>query len=130
MRVTGSDPRDGRAGDPPVALWHVVLTLGGSGVGTGEVRASLERLRAERPFLLSCRYAGDRAELRYWEQAHDAGDVAALALRLWGEHQRSARLPAWQVCGLEVLDRETYQRRAAARGRAPALVPAGGVHPF
>ncbi len=113
-----------------VTLWHVVLTLAGQPVGAERVRASLERLRAERPFLLSCRYARDHAELRYWEQAEDVGAVTELALRLWGEHQRSARLPDWAVCGLEVLDRQTYQRRTSGGGPAPTLLPAGGVRPF
>lgn len=111
-------------------LWHVVLTLAGEPMQSAKVRASLERLRAERPFLLSCRYSADRAELRYWEQAKDIGAVAELALRLWVEHERSARLPAWQVCGLEVLDRETYQRRSSVTGPVAALLPAGGVRPF
>lgn len=111
-------------------LWHVVLTVTGQPMDAAKVRTSLERLRAERPFLLTCRYSADRAELRYWEQAEDITAVADLALRLWAEHRASARLPAWKVCGLEVLDRETYQRRASAAGPVPALQPAGGVRPF
>ena len=110
-------------------MWHVTLTVVGDEVDAGEVRAALERLTHERPFLLSARYAVDRAEIRYWEEARDLEDAAALALRLWGEHRSTAALPPWRVAGLEVVDRATFQRRAMD-SPAPALVPAGGVRPF
>jgi hypothetical protein len=110
-------------------MWHVTLTVVGEPAEPSEVRSALERLAHERPFLLSARYAADRAELRYWEEARDLEDAAALALRLWGEHRRTADLPPWRVAGLEVVDRATFQRRATD-APAPALVPAGGVRPF
>lgn len=110
-------------------MWHVTLTLVGDAVDPSEIRGALERLTHEQPFLLSARYAPDRAELRYWEEARDLEDAAALALRLWGEHRATAELPAWHVAGLEVVDRATFQRRAMD-SPAPALVPAGGVRPF
>jgi hypothetical protein len=116
---------------PPEArpMWHVTLTVVGAPVEPAEVRAALERLTHEQPFLLSARYADDRAELRYWEEARDLEDAAALALRLWGEHRLTAALPRWRVAGLEVVDRATFQRRAMDSA-LPALVPAGGVRPF
>ena len=110
-------------------MWHVTLTVEGAVQDPREVRAALERLVQEQPFLLSVRYAADRAELRYWEEARYLEDAAALALRLWGEHRQTAELPPWRVVGLEVVDRVTYQRRASD-SRVPALVPAGGVRPF
>lgn len=110
-------------------MWHVTLTMVGAALDPREVRAALERLTHERPFLLSARYAPDRAELRYWEEAPELEDAAALALRLWGEHRSSAQLPAWRVAGLEVVDRATFQRRAMD-SPVPSLVPAGGVRPF
>jgi hypothetical protein len=110
-------------------MWHVTLTVGGDPVDPGEIRTALERLTQERPFLLSARYGPDRAEVRYWEEARDVDDAAALALRLWGEHRATAGLPVWRVVGLEVVDRVTFQRRAMD-SPAPALVPAGGVRPF
>jgi hypothetical protein len=121
----------GRPGVTPEAppMWHVTLTVVGEPLVPHEVRAALERLAHERPFLLSARYAEDRAELRYWEQARDLEDAAALALRLWGEHRLTAGLPPWRVAGLEVVDRPTFQKRATD-GPAPVLVPAGGVRPF
>lgn len=111
-------------------MWHVTLTVGGSHVERQLVRAALDRLSSERPFLISLRYSGERAELRYWEQADCLDDAAALALRLWGEHRASADLPPWQVVGLEVLNRETFHLHA---GRVPvhaALAPAGEFIPF
>lgn len=110
-------------------MWHVTLNVIGEPLDAAEVRDALERLAHERPFLLSARYAEDRAELRYWEQAPDLEDAAALALRLWGEHRLTAALPPWRVCGLEVVDRATFQRRVTDTP-APVLVPAGGVRPF
>ena len=109
-------------------LWHVTLTLAGPAVPVDDIRSGLERLAQERPFLLTGRYAEDRAELGYWEEARDVDDAAALALRVWGEHRASAGLPAWRVVGLEVVDRATWQWRAEHRP-TPALVPAG-VRPF
>lgn len=120
-----------RRSAPPEArpMWHVTLTVVGEPHEPEAVRAALERLTHERPFLLSARFAPDRAEIRYWEEAKVLEDAAALALRLWGEHRRTADLPPWRVAGLEVVDRATFQRRAMD-SPAPALVPAGGVRPF
>src|SRR4051794_22962613 len=92
-------------------MWHVSLTVGGDAVDPDDVLAALERLAEERPFLLTGRYAADRVELRYWEEAEDCGDACALALRLWGEHRGSAQLPAWRVLGLSVLSRDEHVRR-------------------
>ncbi|MBA3618588.1 MAG: hypothetical protein H0W56_03135 [Acidothermales bacterium] len=117
-----------RAADGVALMWHVTVTLSGSPLSSAEeVCAALQRLTQERPFLLSCRYATDRAELQYWEEARELEDAAALALRLWGEHRLTAALPPWHVVGLQVVDRQTYHLRTGrgtARGLAP-LVPAG-----
>jgi hypothetical protein len=126
-RVTTTGQTEATA--EPRPMWHVTLTVVGDAMPVGEIRRALERLTHEQPFLLSARYAKDRAELRYWEEARDLEDAAALALRLWGEHRASADLPPWRVVGLEVVDRGTYQQRATDTP-APALVPAGGVRPF
>lgn len=103
-------------------LWHVTLTLGGERQDARDVRASLERLMAEHPFTTSVRYGERRAEIQYWEESGDLVDAASLALRLWREHRQSAGLPDWQVIGLEVLDRDTYQRRDGTRPMAAAAV--------
>ena len=95
----------------PKGLWHVTLTVGGDGHPVDEVRAAMERLSDERPFMLSGRYGADLAEFSYWDEADDCADAAALALRLWGEHRRTAGLPDWSVRGLEVLSRAEYIRR-------------------
>jgi hypothetical protein len=118
--LTSPDPR---------SMWHVTLTVVGDAVPTAQIRGALERLTREQPFLLSARYAPDRAELRYWEEARDLEDAAAMALRLWGEHRTSADLPPWRVGGLEVVDRGTFQRRAIDTP-VTALVPPGGVRPL
>ena len=75
------------------------------------------------------RYADDHAEIRYWEEARDLHDAAAVALRLWGEHRQTAGLPPWEIVGLEVIDRATYQPRVAA-GYGPVPATPVGVHPF
>jgi hypothetical protein len=93
-------------------LWHVTLMVAGDPFEPEAVLGALERLGRERPFFLSGKYDGERAELRYWEEAADCSDACALALRLWGEHRESALLPPWQVCGIEVVSREEHQRRA------------------
>ena len=106
-------------------LWHVTLTVAGDERDADDVRAALERLSAERPFLLSGRYGREREELRYWDEALECADACAMALRLWFDHSRSAELPPWRVIGLEVLDRDEHQRRAGT-----ALAPTGGWRPF
>ena len=109
----------------PEGLWHVTLSVGGDAQAPTGVREALERLSHERPFMLSGRYGAERAVFSYWEEADDCADAAALALRLWGEHRRTAGLPAWSVCGLEVLSREEYVRRDHA-----LLAEPGSWEPF
>ncbi|PJJ53993.1 hypothetical protein CLV56_3496 [Mumia flava] len=93
-------------------LWHVAVTVTGSAHDADVVRTAMERLREQHAFLHSLRYDSTRAEIAYWEQARDMLDAAAMAMRVWNEHRDSAGLPHWEIVGLEVLDRETYQRRA------------------
>jgi hypothetical protein len=109
-------------------LWHVTLTLSGDPVPAEQLRDALNRLLEERPFMLSVRYSSDRVELRFWDEAEDVDDAAAIALRLWGDHRGSAQLPRWRVVGLEVLDRETLHARGAMAG-VRRLVSTG-VSPF
>lgn len=116
-------------------LWLVTLTVRGEPMPAGQVRAALERLAAEQPFLLSGHYAADCAEVRYWEEAETCADACALALRLWGEHRSSARLPAWEVVALEVVSRDVSERRAGGAPLQAAVLslvpasPAGHGHP-
>lgn len=120
--------KDDDGSPPALSLWHVTVTLSGSAVSTDDLRPALDRLVHERPLLMSVRYATDRAELRYWDEAEDVDDAAALALRLWGDHRSSAGLPAWTVVGLEVLDRVTVHRRGVDRIPSPMVV--AGVSPL
>ncbi|WP_431044485.1 hypothetical protein ACQUSR_22965 [Streptomyces sp. P1-3] len=110
-------------------LWHVTLSLSGPEAPLKEVRRALEQLAHDHPFLLTSRYANDHAEIRYWEEARDLHDAAAVALRLWGEHRSTAQLPPWEIVGLEVIDRETYHQRIA-EGYGPAPASPVGAHPF
>lgn len=113
-------------------MWHVTVTVAGDAVPDSEIRGGLERLEHEHPFLLAGRYAPDRAEVRYWEEAPDAASVVRLALQLWDEHRVTASLPAWQVVGVEVVDRATFHRRVISGGRVRPITPvaAVGVTPF
>ncbi|MFE3325097.1 hypothetical protein [Streptomyces sp. NPDC059176] len=110
-------------------LWHITLCASGPEAPLSEVRRGLEQLAHDHPFLLTSRYANDHAEIRYWEEARDLHDAAAVALRLWGEHRSSAKLPPWKIVGLEVIDRETYHQRIA-EGYGPPPASPVGVHPF
>ncbi|MGG2463056.1 hypothetical protein ACO0M4_25140 [Streptomyces sp. RGM 3693] len=110
-------------------LWHVTLSVSGVEAPLKEVRRALEQLAYDHPFLLTSRYANDHAEIRYWEEARDLHDAAAVALRLWGEHRSTAKLPPWEIVGLEVIDRETYHQRVA-EGYGPPPASPVGVHPY
>ena len=118
---------------PPEAetsrLWHVTLSVSGAETPLADIRRALERLAHDHPFLLTSRYANDHAEIRYWEEARDLHDAAAVALRLWGEHRVSAGLPPWEIVGLEVIGRQTYHQRVAEGYGPPPAAPVG-VHPF
>ena len=117
--------------DPPEPLmWHVTLTVAGDPVSSESIQAALERLSEQHPFLLAGRFAIDRAEVRYWEQADDAETAVSLALHLWNEHLDSAGLPPWEVVGVEVVDRETFHRRGRWVAERPGLMAAGRVVPF
>jgi hypothetical protein len=122
-RFTGEEPAD------LPRLWHVTLSVSGESAPLTEVRRALEQLAHDHPFLLTSRYADDHAEIRYWEEARDLHDAAAVALRLWGEHRQSAGLPPWEIVGLEVIDRATYHQRVSEGYGHPPATPVG-VHPF
>ncbi|MEU3251601.1 hypothetical protein [Streptomyces sp. NPDC006997] len=124
----GSGSGGGRPEDTP-RLWHVTLSVSGEATPLPEVRRALEQLAHDHPFLLTSRYARDHAEIRYWEEARDLHDAAAVALRLWGEHRQTAGLPPWEIVGLEVIDRTTYHQRVA-EGYGPPPASPVGMHPF
>lgn len=119
---------DASASERP--MWHITLTVAGSAVPEPAIKAALERLSEEHPFLLSGRYAADRAEVRYWEEAADVATALRMAVLLWDEHTVSAQLPMWRVVGVEVVDRETFHRRGRFIHEQPGLVAAGRVIPF
>jgi len=110
-------------------LWHVRVTLAGPATDAEQLGLALQRLCQASPFLASVRYNSERAEVTYWDEAEDADDAAALALRVWNDHRRSVGLPPWHVVGLEVVDRETRRARADASDRHEVLAT-GDVRPF
>jgi hypothetical protein len=125
---TTSDTADG--GPDMRSMWHITLTVAGQTVPESVIKGALERLSHEHPFLLSGRYAADRAEVRYWEEATDVATALRMAVLLWDEHIASAQLPPWRVVGVEVVDRETFHRRGRFIHEQPGLVAAGRVIPF
>ena len=116
--------------DSSARMWHVTLTVEGAAISTDEIRAALERLSDEHPFLLAGRYAANRAEVRYWDEAADASTALELAARLWAEHRVTAGLPDWAVVGVEVIDQHTFHRRGRAAHGQPGLGAAGRILPF
>ncbi len=108
-------------------LWHVTLTVAGDAVEVMLVRASLARLREERPFLDTLEYTATSAELQYWDEGDGMLDVASLALRLWAEHRESAGLPCWEIVGLEVVEKSIRESRVVVR---PSGVRAVTSMPF
>ena len=111
-------------------LWHVTVTLAGEPVSVEEVRAALGRFADRHQFLLSGRYASDRAEIRYWEEGAHMRDTAARALLLWDDHADVAALPPWEVVGLEVVDQETFHTRGQAGELLVSSVGSGDLRPF
>ena len=123
----GDAARRSRQRRPEPALWYVTLTVSGERMPPQEVRAALERLSVEQPFLVSAGYAGTRAEIRYWDESVDVEGAVAQGLRLWPEHERSAALPPWRVVGLEVVDRDTARRRWETQAVAQPVATLGEI---
>lgn len=107
----------------PEHMWHVTLTICGQRKDPDEVRASLQRLSERHPFLMDARYAADRAEIRYWEEAENLATAMDLASRVWQMNAEAAGLPGWRVVGVEVIDRATMRHRGE---REVGLRLAGG----
>lgn len=97
-------------------LWHVTLTVAGDPVEPLLLRAALQRLEQERPFLESVSFSATEVELRFWDEGETMLDVAALALRVWLEHRPSTGLPPWEVVGLEIVEKSVHDARAGLTG--------------
>jgi hypothetical protein len=127
IHAAASREADGE--DDRSRLWHVVLSVAGRPTPLTELKRSLEQLAHDHTPFMTARYATDHGEIRYWEQAEDLQDAAAMALRLWGEHKATSQLPPWEIVGLEVVDRPTYHKRIA-EGYGEARAFLSGVHPY
>ncbi|MDP4013737.1 MAG: hypothetical protein U0990_10890 [Candidatus Nanopelagicales bacterium] len=113
----------------PGVLWHVTVTLHGNPSPVRQLQDSLTELAFLHPFDMAVRFAGDTAELRYWDEGQDCRGVVERALALWDEHRADLGLPAWPVVGVEVLDRFTFRRRWTVDNPLAHLL-APGVLPF
>jgi hypothetical protein len=102
----------------PVRHWHVTLTLAGEPAEPLIIRGAMQRLNDERQFLDSVISNGHSVEIQFWDQGENMLDVASLAMRLWNEHRESARLPDWEVVGLEIVEKDVRDRRGALGRRA------------
>lgn len=109
------------------SLWHVSVTFAGPRVPRQQLHAALVRLVEAQPFPATVRYNDERAEISYWDEAEDVDDAAALGLRMWAEHRRTADLPGWRAVGIEVVDRETLRARG---DRTPPPAALGDVRPW
>ena len=103
--------------DNAVRHWHVTLTLAGGPAEPLVVRGAAQRLREERPFLDSVVCSGSSVEIQFWDEGATMLDVASLAMRLWTEHRESAKLPDWEVVGLEIVEKHLREQRGAIRRR-------------
>jgi len=101
-----------------VRHWHVTLTLSGEAAEPLLVRGAMQRLSEERQFLDSVISAGQSVEIQFWDEGESMLDVASLAMRLWNEHRVSARLPNWEVVGLEIMEKDLRESRGAMGRRA------------
>lgn len=101
-----------------VRHWHVTLTMAGEPSELLLVRAAMQRLSEERPLLDSVLSLRDSVEIQFWDEGENMLDVASLAMRLWNEHRESARLPNWEVVGLEIVEKGLRERRGTRVGRS------------
>ena len=101
-----------------VRHWHVTLTLSGEAAEPLLVRGAMQRLSEERQFLDSVISTGQSVEIQFWDEGESMLDVASLAMRLWNEHRVSARLPNWEVVGLEIMEKDLRESRGAMGRRA------------
>ena len=92
-------------------LWHVTLTVGGDAHPSRRCVARSSGCPRSARSCCPGVTPTSRAELQLLGRGRRLLRRCALALRLWGEHRRTAGLPAWSVQGLEVMSREEYIRR-------------------
>ena len=88
------------------------------------LKSALERLSDEHPFLLSGRYATDRAEVRYWEEASGGSDKVTLSGLFFQQGQLEIVVRAsGSRRGNASSNRSTAQRSPRARNSTRARRP-------
>ena len=97
--------------DSDERLWHITVTAAGPSREPAAVTLALQELNALRPFMHSLRHSGDRAEIRFWEEAPSALDAASLALRVWGEFRAEIGLADWELTGFDIASRSQHLLR-------------------
>lgn len=125
-RRAGLTPPEMEGGRP---FWLVTVTLSGPQISEVLVRQGLERLNHTRAFLVSARYDGNRAEVRYWDEGATAAEPVWQALELWGEEDVGELLPGWSLTGLGVVDQDSA-REQWQRGQHPRVFALGEIVPF
>lgn len=126
----GAPAGEGRELPVSHVMWHVTVTAGGDPIDAELVHQGLELLAIRHPFLLSGRFACDRAEVSYWDEGDNVEQVFAAALGLWAQHRAPASLPDWKLLGVEVIDQETFRRRGRAGELDPRLAGAPNLTPY
>ena len=107
--------------------WYVTVTVAGAPVEPLLVRSALVRLTERHPFMSALRFTGRGAQLEYWDEGPQLGDVAKAATRVWSDHRSVIGLPDWQIVGLEVLERSV---RRSTRSGVPLLAGSQELHPL
>lgn len=105
-----------------IRYWYVRLTVAGSPIEPLLLRKALGRLAEQYPFLDSAEGGDWCAELCYWDEGESLAEVTGPAMGLWEAHRESAGLPAWEVVGLEVLEKPLLTSRGGSRP-GPAGLP-------
>ena len=129
LRVLNGNQSSQDVQPPQTGLWYIRVTFGGAPVPDAQLARALRRLTDANPVGMAVRYAVDRAEVSYWDEAPDAEDAAAMALRVWHEHRTKLGLPDWQVVALEVYDRDTWHSRQAPGSAVSLTSSVTRLHP-
>jgi hypothetical protein len=108
-------------------LWHITLILSGDPEPLSQVGPAVRRLCDLDPGNMGARYRSDRAEVQFWDEGGDIGQVALAASRLWRTSRADTGLPDWSLVGMQVMERGRLRERRAA---TISLFEPGSVGPL